>query len=334
MTPNAGTATSLISRRGFAGGALAAALSGSGAAAEGFSPVVVGTDGWLFPIFDSLQYVDASLIKTLAAMMDTAAALLQRAQIQTLIAMTPAKSRVYREFLPANRKISPSVNTRYRSTLAELRRSGVVVPDLAAIMVGANQPSKADTLFLKLDTHWTPAGAALAASEVAKEIMAKCHLPPSKAPGAKLGPPVLRSESGGDLLALLPAAEKAKYPPDTYHIRNVIEDPSSSLLDDETADVAVVGNSYMNPKWNFGPELSNALGRPVTLVWKVHSEGPYATLLSYLNGGLFKKQRPKVLVWNMHEVDLQTAPSDAGVWGENAMARDAFLTNLQRALGV
>ncbi len=295
---------------------------------------MVGTGGWLFPIFDNLRYVDTPLIKTLAAMIGTAAGLLQRAQIETVIAMTPAKSRVYPEFLPANRRVSPSADTRYRLALAELRRAGVVVPDLAAIMVGANQPATADTLFLKLDTHWTPAGAALAAAEIAKQIMAKCHLPPSKSPGAKLGPPVLRTEPGGDLLALLPAAERAKYSPDRYHIREVVEDASSGLLDDETADVAIVGNSYMNPKWNFGPELSSALGRPVTLVWKVHLDGPYATLLSYLGSDLFKKQRPKVLVWDMHEVDLQTAPADAGVWGENAMSRDAFLANLQRVLGV
>lgn len=314
----------------------AAILAGSpgSASAAVYKFVVIGKDGWLFPIWDTLHYTNVAGIKTVTGFVNTAVGILKHAGIDTVVAVTPAKSRIYRDFLPPDQSMAPSVEPRYRMVLDGLRGSGAVVPDLEALLTNFRKVSAdRDLLFFKFDTHWTPVGAAVSATEIAKQINDKLHLPPSAAPGTKLGMPVTLMNDSGDLSDMLALADQAKYPPEPYRVWQAT-DTDEDMLETDTADVAIVGNSYMHPKWNFAPVLSNQLARPVSLVWKVHSFGPYSTLLSYLNGDVFKKQRPKVLVWEFHEVDLQTLCSDSGIWGQNAMPEAAFLSNLQKALNV
>jgi alginate O-acetyltransferase complex protein AlgJ len=89
----------------------------------------------------------------------------------------------------------------------------------------------------------------------------------------------------------------------------------------------------MHPAWNFVPMFSNQLNRPVSLVWKVHLVGPYRTLIDYVGSESFRQQRPKLVVWNWHEMDMECAPNIGAVWGQNAMQAQAFLTDLTRAVG-
>jgi alginate O-acetyltransferase complex protein AlgJ len=80
--------------------------------------------------------------------------------------------------------------------------------------------------------------------------------------------------------------------------------------------------------------LSNQLGRPVSLVWKVHQSSPYRTLLGALQGDAFRKQKPKLLVWDFQETDMVASPDEAGVWGPNVIRPDEFLAALRRAVAV
>jgi alginate O-acetyltransferase complex protein AlgJ len=89
----------------------------------------------------------------------------------------------------------------------------------------------------------------------------------------------------------------------------------------------------MQPKYNFSYMLSNQLNRPVSLVWKVHQYGPYRTLLIYLESDSFKRLRPKLIVWNFEETDLENLPDRHDAWGQNAMPPQAFMAELHRALG-
>ena len=135
-----------------------------------------------------------------------------------------------------------------------------------------------------------------------------------------------------DLTEALPRPDRAKYPLQRYPIHQpVASQGSAALVEDDTADVAVVGSSYMHPSYNFAAMLSNQLGRPASLHWKVHSYGPYRTLLEYLASPGFKRSRPKTLVLSLHEVDLNSAP-DSDAWSE-PMDTPSYLTAMRRALG-
>jgi hypothetical protein len=68
-------------------------------------------------------------------------------------------------------------------------------------------------------------------------------------------------------------------------------------------------------------------------VWKTYDFGPYQTLLLYLNSRAFKQTRPKLLVWNFHEVGIKAGPEMAAAWTDHAMERPAFIAAVQKAVG-
>ena len=78
-----------------------------------------------------------------------------------------------------------------------------------------------------------------------------------------------------DLAELLPQAQQASYPIESYFAPQVqAAQGDSALIAVDAADVVVIGNSYMQPKYGFTDTLSNLLGRPVALDWKIDRLGP------------------------------------------------------------
>ena len=84
--------------------------------------------------------------------------------------------------------------------------------DHAAFMQACRKVAPDEDLFFKADTHWLPVGAASAAAEMASQIKQHAHLPPSSQRGVALSPPQYAVQEHNDLAALLPLAERAKYP--------------------------------------------------------------------------------------------------------------------------
>lgn len=97
--------------------------------------------------------------------------------------------------------------------------------------------------------------------------------------------------------------------------------------------MVVIGNSYMQPKLNFSATLSNKLNRPVGLVWRVHNIGTYKALLIYLQSDSFKKNKPKVLVLNFHEVDMELSVDSPVAWPQDFMKPEVFLDAVRKAVG-
>lgn len=324
----------LIGRRTLVGALVAtAAHISSRAAIVGL--VAVGKDGWLFPIWDEVRHTDFKRVGKVAELLKSTVDLLKQAHIQVVFALTPTKSRVYREFLPDDFKFSPDADRRYPRALEELLRAGESAIDLLPPLMAYRGANPSEAVFFKGDTHWTAAGAQAAAIELARSIRAKVVLPASVKPGANLAPPATLTWGKNDLAALLPPSEISKYPLETYRVRLPAEAKGAAdLIEDDTADVVVVGNSFMQPKLGFASMLSNQLNRPVSLSWKVHQFGPYQTLLDYLATDAYRHRKPSLIVWNLHETDM-TMPIDArDGWGQNAMPPQAFLSKLQQASAV
>lgn len=299
------------------------------AAASGLA--VIGKDGWLFPLWDATARLDPTALRNVTQLIHEACSVLKAAGIETAIALVPSKVRTYRQFLPDDTKVAPETDKRYPLALAELSRSALV-PDLDAVFRAARTAQPGQPLYFKTDTHWMPVAAELAAAEVAKQIREKLHLPASRRPGTRLGAVVTLTQPSGDLARFIPLAERGAYGPETYQIREAAAstDPAA-LVEDDSADTVVVGNSFMQPKYGFQAVLSNRLERPVALAWKPNNVGSFATLLDYVKGQAFKRNRPKLLVWNHLEVDIQTLPNSSS-WGQNAMSPEAFLSALRAAV--
>ena len=291
--------------------------------------VAVGKDDWLFAIYDENKHFDPAHMRTVTGCINDAVAIMKKAGIETAIALTPSKSRVYRDYLPADFMPIPEIDKRYALARETLSKPGTLVPDLASVMLDLRRTNPGEAYFLKADTHWTADGAEPCAIEMAKQIKARNFLPPSPKQGSALGPITTVKQAGNDLAEGLPDARAVKYGPQAYHIHQVAQvSGAAGLLDDGAADVLLVGNSFMQPKYGFAPMLSSQLGRPVSLMWKVHQSSPYKTLLQALGSDQFRKQKPKLLVWDFEETDMGALPDRTDVWGPNALKIDAFLSQL------
>jgi alginate O-acetyltransferase complex protein AlgJ len=322
-----------VTRRLVLAGLAAVPVTGSIRAASFANAVVVGKNGWLFPIWDGGNYIDTRVIDTVTKTINTAVDAFRQAKIEVAICLLPAKSRVYADYLPNDRKLSPAVEKRYGEALKALAPSGAINFDQAAFFEALRKAAPNQDLFFKADTHWLPVAAASAAAEMANQIRAKGHLPPSSKPGMALSAPQTTTQPRNDLAALLPASEQASYPYESFLARDPVASGGAGLLDDDAPDVVVVGNSFMQPAYGYAATLSAELNRPVGLAWRVHQFSPYWNMLDYLKSPAFKQQRPKLIVWTFHEVDINTPVESPDVWGETAMAPANFLSQLHGLLG-
>ena len=316
------------------GAAVATTALPSPGRAEIIDFVAVGKDDWLFAIYDENKHFDLGRMRTVTGCINDAVAIMRKAGIETAIALTPSKSRIYRDDLPADFMPIPDIDKRYALAREMLGKPGTLVPDLAAVMLDLRRANPDVAYFLKGDTHWTADGAEPCAIEMAKQIKAHIPLPPSSKPGTQLGLVATVKQAGNDLAEGLPDVRAAKYGPQSYHLHQVAAvSGAAGLLDDGRADVLLVGNSFMQPKYGFAPMLSSQLGRPVSLTWKVHQWSPYKTLLDAIGSDQYRTQPPKLLVWNFEETDMGALPDRTDVWGPNALKIEAFLSQLRTTVG-
>ena len=296
--------------------------------------VAVGRDGWLFPIWDEVRDVDLKRLQPVADICGGAVEALTKANIQVAFAVTPVKSRVYQALLPDDFRFGIAPAKRYGAALEAFNRVAFA-PDLLAPLVAQRDANKAEPVFFKADTHWTGNGSQTTATELARQIQAHYQAPASAQPGAKLAPQSVQTWERNDLADLLPAAMSTNYSPEDYRIQqSAAATGGAALLEDDAADVLLVGNSFMQPRLGFAAMLSNRMNRPVGLFWKIHQVGPYQTLLGSLASESFRRKRPALIVWNFHETDTTFTPDRRDVWGQNAMPAQAFLTKLKQTLSV
>ncbi|WP_027285289.1 alginate O-acetyltransferase AlgX-related protein [Rubritepida flocculans] len=309
-----------------------AAAPGAGAA-QPASPslTVIGREGWLFPLWDRLDRLDMGALRQVLQMQAEAIGILKRGGIETVILLLPSKGRVYRRFLPEGMRVSAEVDRRYGTVAAELGRAGALVPDLDTAFREAASSDPHWPLFFRTDTHWTPVGAELAAVRTARDMLSRLRLPPSPRPGTALGEFRMMRLAAGDLLPFLPPAQRANYGPEESPIRELAQGAGGGLLEDDVADVQVVGTSNVQPRFGFQPVLSNQIMRPVGLAWRPNNIGPYAALVEYLRGSEFRLRRPRVIVWNHIEGDMMGLPNNQS-WQRAAMTPRAFLEELRRAV--
>jgi alginate O-acetyltransferase complex protein AlgJ len=328
------TSGTTVSRRSLIA-AFAAALSvspfGPTRAATIYNGTVVGKAGWLYLVWDDPRRIDPRLLQRVTQNIGRTVDALKSGGIDTVIALVPAKARLYSEFTPDDFKFSSESEPRYAIALEALRASGALVPDLATFFTALRKSEPTKQLYFKGDTHWTAFAAERAAVEIARQMKEKLHLPASAHPGTRFGGGATVLTAKGDLSEMLPKAMQKDFPAESYQIPEVVVPKArNALIEDDDADVAVVGNSFMQPKLDFAATLSNQLDRPVSLTWKVHTVGPYRVMLDYLGSESFKRRRPKVIVWNFHELDMMILPDSDGAFPEDAMTSDAFLTQVRR----
>ncbi|MEG2132489.1 alginate O-acetyltransferase [Pseudomonas sp.] len=271
---------------------------------EGRPGVVLGRDNWLFsdeefkPVANSDQFEQENL-SLIRGVRDT----LQQHGVQLVLAIVPAKARLYSEYIGEQTPASLH-NDLYNEFHAQARQAGVFAPDLLAALQSAKSRGQ---VFLRTDTHWTPMGAEVVAQHLAEAVSRQNLL--NGEPQHYVTEQRQSAPYKGDLtnfLPLDPLFSNLLPPPDTLQARSTrpAEGASASddaLFADNEIPVALVGTSYSaNPNWNFLGALQQAL-RSDVVNYAEDGHGPLLPMLKYLQSDAFKDSAPQVLIWEFPE---------------------------------
>ncbi|MDD0973067.1 alginate O-acetyltransferase [Pseudomonas fontis] len=271
---------------------------------EGRPGVVLGREQWLFSDeeFKPVASADQHVLENLAlirGVRDT----LQEHGVQLVLAIVPAKARLYPEY------IGEQTPTRLHDDLfsrfhAQARQAGVFAPDLLAPLQSAKDRGQ---VFLRTDSHWTPMGAEVAAQQLAEAISRQDLL--SHTPELFVTDTQPSAPYKGDLTNFLPLDPLFTHllpAPDTLQQRTTRPaegntDGDDALFADKQIPVALVGTSYSaNPHWNFLGALQQAL-RSDVVNYAEDGHGPLLPMLKYLQTDAFKNSAPHVLIWEFPE---------------------------------
>jgi alginate O-acetyltransferase complex protein AlgJ len=268
---------------------------------EGKPGVVVGRGDWLYTSeeFGADDGAEARVDAHLAQLATVRERLAARGSA-LVVALVPAKARIYPEPL-AGRRPAAVHAALYERALRAAQGAGVPAPDLEAAFgtCKAGQP-----MFLRTDTHWTPAGARCAAIALAAAAR--------KAGVAKGEPGAFRTTVDGatahrgDLLAFLPLDPWfAHLLPQADMLETHRTEPvaaGTDLLGEAPAPaVVLVGTSYSaNPLWNFTGALQEAFGEDV-VSYATPASGPFLPMLEYLDSADFASAPPRLVIWEMPE---------------------------------
>ncbi|MEX5590350.1 MULTISPECIES: alginate O-acetyltransferase [Pseudomonas] len=271
---------------------------------EGRPGVVLGREQWLFsdeefkPTAGAEQLMQENLA-LIRGVRDT----LQRQGTQLVLAIVPAKARIYSEYL--GQELPASLHgDLYNQFHAQARQANVFAPDLQAPM---EQAKARGQVFLRTDTHWTPMGAEVAAQAVAEAVARQGLL--SGDPQAFITQAGETKPYKGDLtnfLPLDPLFSNLLPAPDNLQQRSThaVEtegETGDALFADSQIPVALVGTSYSaNPHWNFLGALQQALRSDVAN-YAEDGHGPLLPMLKYLQSDAFKNAAPQVVVWEFPE---------------------------------
>ena len=223
---------------------------------EGRSGLVIGEDGWLYsdeefdPVVDGQRQLRDNL-----ALIRGVQRQLQERDIQLLLAIVPAKTRLYPEHTGSHR---PSALQRslYPRFHRAVRNAGIAAPDLLAPLQAAKDEAP---MFLRTDTHWTPEGADVTATALSEVVRSAMQL--RGEPQQFVTETVATRTHQGDLTRFLPLAplfESLMPQADRLQQRetHAAEGGGDDLFGDSDLPVTLVGTSYSaNPAWNFAGAL-------------------------------------------------------------------------------
>lgn len=283
---------------------------------DGGEKAVVGRDGWLFykPGFDAMvsrQIRPASTNDPAAAIVAWRDALARRG-IQLLVVLAPNKESIYPDYLtrraaPGQILVSPST----RDLLARLQSAQVECVDLFKVFAQARAnpgPVGAPHLYLAQDSHWSPAGVALAAQAVGRRLIEKGWVSSGQ---TRYREKPVSVERLGDVLRMLqsPPIEKCWVHEKVPCVQVICDQAGQPFEDQADSGVLVLGDSFLRiyqqdepGSAGFIAHLAKELKQPLA---SLVSDGGASTLVRqelYRRGGLLKNKR--VVVWEFVERDI------------------------------
>ena len=232
--------------------------------------------------------------------------------LRLLVLPVPNKESVYPDRLTRRSgpwELPPGAET--RRLMEALRASDVELLDLFTLFARARSEATVGTpaLYLTQDTHWSPAGVALAARAVAQHVLRSGWVEAGSAVYELRPAPVQRV---GDLLRMLqvPAIERT-IAPEMIPCEQVLHgDPGEVYRDEPLARVLVLGDSFLRIYQTDEPggagfvaHLARELRQPLT---SLVSDGGASTLVRQ---DLFRRpallRNKQLVIWEFAERDIR-----------------------------
>ncbi|MFO7529553.1 MAG: alginate O-acetyltransferase [Marinobacter sp.] len=306
---------------------------------EGRPGVTIGRENWLFTDEELFSATDnPELIDTNLERVAEVSRFLRARDIPLIVLVVPSKARVYAEKLGDIRP-APEMQGLYPRFLERLESEGIAAPNLLDNLEKAE--GRGTQVFLRTDTHWSPAGAEVFARHASGFIR---HIQDDQSWGEQtfvtsLGEP-LRHE--GDLLNYLPLDplfEDLGPSPDRFNKRETVKAKSDEtandlLFSEQQTDLVLVGTSYSaNPLWDFPGALRRYLGKDLINVAE-EGQGPFEPMIEYLQSGEFRSNRPSLVLWEFPERYLAQpiASEQALAWFGNTSHQLAAATNRNQSI--
>jgi hypothetical protein len=227
--------------------------------------------------------------------------------IPVLVVPLPGKLAIYPECYEASYPLGagPAVNRDFPRLGESLKAEGVTVVDVIQAMWDAKARTN-ELLFLKMDSHWSPTGLAVAAdtiAEAAKKIIGRASNSPFSTETVKLGPdpddPIPHRPVPSDQRALLDLRNTLKYfPAETAAVTRVLNTKGYDR-DGDGAPVLLLGDSYttfyQDHNGGLPEQLMLRLGCGVESI--AHPGATPAALLHMLSDRPAALARKKLVIW-------------------------------------
>lgn len=278
---------------------------------------IVGKNDWLFVRHEMVQESLSSQAQASFRLIGQLNRMLAQRGVALAVTIVPSKMETYAEHLPDDFRVSDYMKGFNDAAHLALRAHGVATIDLKKSLREAALQDIGNPLFFRLDTHWTPSGALVAAKTVQASMVdhpglkAALDSVPQEDYQLTWAKKNLRQSNMRDITKFLDANAPV-YPPEVYR-RFVVAraNPSdTSLLGDRPGgEIALVGSSFSGDWTGFPDAMRFALQRPV-LNFSINADaGPWAVVRGYLADDVFQMGQPKLIIWEIPERSIGLGPN-------------------------
>ena len=292
-------------------------VTGVAANAQQGQSGVIGKDGWLFSTWELVTPEDIAPTSVTVDLISRFNKVLAANGVTMAVVIIPSRVRVYSEFLPPSVRMSREMIGQYDRVMKAFEKGRVNAIDLATPFLDKTNHNGPLALQHKLDSHWTPAGAMLAAEVVKAGIIANPTLKSAfdATPVQKYNLEMSKTKKRSslrDLISQLPPAEVAKQTFQGDEIRTFTAVrvkgtiPLNSL---PYYDIALVGSSSSRQFTGFLDGLEYNLQRDLYLSSTDGDRGSWVGMETYLRSAAFQAKPPKLMIWEQAEKQMPMPPT-------------------------
>jgi alginate O-acetyltransferase complex protein AlgJ len=294
----------------------ACALGLTGAYAADAVPVLIGKNDWLFTPYEFAQQSDAVDTQATVQLFQKANKLFERKGIALALVIVPSKIRIHSDQLPDDKPVDPYTAGKYDNAVKELRAGGVNVVSLNQAFLSSPHRGSDTPLFLRLDTHWSPSGAMLAAETIKATVDSAPALKAAlqETPAVEYTLTYAKQKNitrARDLVRYLPK-EQQTFAPEQILPFKVARAAASQAALQGTGDnvgITVIGSSYTNKNTGYPDAIRYVLQRELLDISIPVDQGPWVGMEAYLKDDAFKTNKPKLIIWEIPERELRSPPN-------------------------